>query len=136
MALFHSRRVTPEKVVVFLLGGFGIGTVIGYIFMATAHTVRDSHPHTPAMVVSVGPAHLLETLQPQRHLAATCAHTRGMQQVRTQMLEIRADSHYGVEPVKGQGTAAMTLAFPQFQPASHHCSDALAPSNSSMLQQA
>ncbi len=27
------------------------------------------------------------------------------------MLEIRADSHYGVEPVKGQGAAAVTLTF-------------------------
>lgn len=46
MALFHSRRVTPEKVVVFLMVGFGIGTVVGYIFMATAHTVPTSVPRT------------------------------------------------------------------------------------------
>ena len=61
MALFHSRRVTPEKVVVFLMVGFGIGTAVGYIFMATAHTVRpvQLYPHD-AGTSSRGPAHLLE----------------------------------------------------------------------------
>ena len=129
MALFHSRRVTPEKVVVFLLGGFGIGTVIGYIFMATAHTVRLSPPPPTRGDVCISlPAHLLDTLRPQQRLAATCAHTRGMRHVRTQMLEIRADSHYGVVPVSGQGTTTMTLTFPQFQFAANHSPAALAPS--------
>jgi hypothetical protein len=40
MAPFHGKRVTPEKVLAFLMVGFGIGTVVGYVFMATAHTVR------------------------------------------------------------------------------------------------
>ena len=53
MALFHSRRVTPQKVIVFLLGGFGIGTVIGYIFMATAHTARLCNP-TPTVFAHTG----------------------------------------------------------------------------------
>ena len=47
MAPFHSKRVTPEKVLVFLMAGFGIGTVVGYIFMATVHTVRLPNPTPP-----------------------------------------------------------------------------------------
>ena len=51
MAAFHGKRVTPEKVLAFLMVGFGIGTVVGYIFMATAHTVRLPAPHASAALL-------------------------------------------------------------------------------------
>ena len=128
MALFHSRRVTPEKVVIYLVGGFGIGTVIGYIFMATAHTVRALLPPPPPPPPPAVAPVCQPTCSNHRSLSSTTANfaavsvsTRGMHNVRTQMLEIRADSHYGVEPVKGQGVAAVTLTFSYSQRTVHPC---------------
>ena len=69
MAAFYSKRVTPEKVLAFLMAGFGIGTVVGYIFMATAHTVRLRAPPGACsnMRGQPVPAHLLEANAARRH---------------------------------------------------------------------
>lgn len=43
MPVFHSRhRVGPQKIAAFVAVGFVIGSVLGYIFMATVHAVGCS----------------------------------------------------------------------------------------------
>jgi hypothetical protein len=43
MPVFHSRhRVGPQKIAAFVAVGFVLGSVLGYIFMATVHAVGGS----------------------------------------------------------------------------------------------
>ena len=50
MPVFHSRhRVGPQKIAAFVAVGFVIGSVLGYIFMATVHAVSGGDRHVMSL---------------------------------------------------------------------------------------
>jgi hypothetical protein len=74
MAVFHTRhRVGPQKIAAFVAVGFVIGSVLGYIFMATVHAVGSV-----AIDVIIYCNSLVGGMRMARHPCSLSGHARGV----------------------------------------------------------
>lgn len=100
MGVFQTRnRVGPRKIAVFVAVGFLIGSILGYIFMATVHAVRlksqclqclTDESCLPNVISNNGSRFM--TFDEPCHL---------------QMLEIKAESHWTESGQSAPVTAGM-----------------------------
>lgn len=72
MAVFQTRhRVTGQKLAIFVALGFLIGSVLGYIFMATVHAVRIYHRIFRRLLAIAAPGQMDRTVC---HCIKDCCH--------------------------------------------------------------
>lgn len=100
MGVFQTRnRVGPRKIAVFVAVGFLIGSILGYIFMATVHAVRLKSRCLQCLTNEIMPSQFVSSNGSRFMTFDEPCHL--------QMLEIKAESHWTESLQSAPVTAGM-----------------------------